>query len=284
MIESAFYFSIMSVLVKLAGKTVPFQEIVLARTIVAFTLSYIMIRRMKVSPWGNRKSLLIMRGVFGFGGLSCFYYAVTHLPLADVTVIQYTNPVFVALLAALVLGERIAGVAFLAAFVSLVGVGIIAQPSFIFGGESTLDSFDVMIAVIGAVFSAFAYTTVRKLGETEIPVVVVFWFPMVSLPFITPWALSTGYIPDLTEIAILIGVGISTQIAQIRMTQGLQLEAAGRATSMTYLQIVFATVWGVLLFGEVPSIWTAIGGFLIVICIFLVARARTPAPSAQPSS
>lgn len=276
MAESALYFSIMSVLVKWAGQTVPFQEIVLARTVVAFVLSYAMIRRARISPWGVRKDLLLLRGALGFGGLCCFYYAITHLPLADATVIHYTNPVFVGLLAGLFLSERMHPAVIASAFAALAGVVLIAQPSFLFGTDSArLDLFGVGVAVAGALISSAAYTTVRKLGETEHPVVVVFWFPMVSLPFALPWAISTGYVPDLGELALLLGVGISTQFAQVRMTQGLQLEKAARATAMTYLQVVFAFVWGMLLFDEFPDAFGFAGAAIVLVATFFVTRVRT---------
>ena len=275
MAESAFWFSIMSVLVKWAGQTVPFQEIVLARTVVAFGLSWGMLRYEGVDIWGNRKDLLITRGLLGFGGLCCFYFSVTELPLADATVIQYTNPVFVGLFAALFLAEKLNPKIVLSALVALAGVALIAQPSFIFGSEgSRLEFFPVSVALAGALFSAGAYTTVRKLGETEHPVVVVFWFPMVSFPLILPWAISTGYVPNLAELAILFGVGLSTQFAQVRMTQGLKLERAARATAMTYLQVVFAFVWGMLLFDEFPTLWAFIGAATVLISTFVVTRVR----------
>lgn len=274
MIESAFYFSIMSILVKLAGKTVPFQEIVLARTAVAFVASLAMLKAKAISPWGNNRKLLALRGILGFTGLGCFYYSITHLPLADATVIQYTNPVLVALLAALVLGERLTlGVA-VSAVSCLIGVVMIARPDFLFGSSPGLPPLALGAAITGAIVSSGAYTVVRKLGTTDHPLVVVFWFPLVCLPFAIPWALSTGYVPNLHELGILLAVGVATQAAQVRMTQGLQLESAGRATSMTYLQVVFAFVWGVLLFDEVPEVPAIIGAVTVLAGIVLVARSR----------
>lgn len=274
MVESAFYFSIMSVLVKLAGRTVPFQEIVLARTGVAFVASLAMLRVQGIPVWGHNKPLLFARGVLGFTGLACFYYALTHLPLAEATVIQYANPVLVAVLAALLLGESLSAGVVVAGLACVAGVVMIAHPSFLFGQGSELPPLALGASILGAFVSAAAYTAVRRLGRTEHPVVVVFWFPLVSLPFAIPWAVSTGYLPNLTEIAILIGVGAATQIAQVRMTQGLQLEQAGRATSMTYLQVVFAIVWGVVAFGEVPGPWALAGAATVTFATLWVARSR----------
>lgn len=265
MVESALFFSVMSVLVKIAGQTVPVSHIVLARTSVAFVMSLAILKSQGISPWGVRKDLLALRGFLGVGGLVCFYSALTILPLADATTIHYTNPILVALLAGFFLGEKITRGVVVASALCVVGVVLVARPGFLFGGAA-YDPIGIWAAVGGALFSAAAYTTVRKLGQTEHPVVTVFWFPMVALPLVLPWAIWTGTIPTLTELAILLGVGISTQLAQVRMTQGLQLESAARATSITYLQVVFAFVWGVLLFGEIPT-WTAVVGAVLIVAL-----------------
>ena len=275
MVESAFWFSIMSVLVKAAGEGVPVEQIVFARSLIAMVLSFALLRRAGISPWGTRRGLLALRGIFGVGGLSCFYYALTHLPLADATVIQYTNPAFVALFAALALGERLGWLEILGAAICLCGVALIAQPAFLFGGQAPRLELDgVGVALAGALFSAAAYTTVRKLGETEEPLVTVLWFPLVAAPVLLPFALAAGHVPTLTELALLLGVGLVTQIAQVRMTQGLKLERAARATAMTYLQIVFAFGWGIALFGEIPDALTLVGAVVIVASTFGIGRLR----------
>lgn len=273
MVESAFYFSIMSALVKLAGQTVPFQMIVMARTAVALVASVVMIRAAGVPFWGNNKRLLITRGVLGFIGLACFFYSITHMPLAEAIVIQYMNPVLVAVWAAMLLKERITPHIVISAVACVVGVVPIARPAFIFGVPSSIPPLALGAAVTGAVVSSAAYTAVRKLGTTEHPIVIVFWLPVVALPFAIPWAVSTGFVPNLREFFILLAVGLATHAAQVRMTQGLQLEAAGRASSMTYLQVVFAFVWGTLFFGEVPTVTAIAGATIVLFATLWVARA-----------
>ena len=270
---AAFFFSLMSVLVKVAGQRLPSSELVMGRSIVSLVISWVMLRRTRISPWGKRRGLLILRGLIGFGGLLCFFYAIPRLPLADVTVIQFTNPVFTVLFAALLLREGLNRAVVVSIGLSLAGVMLIAQPSFAFGARaSSLDLTAVGIAFAGAVFAALAYTAVRKLRETEHPLVVVFYFPLVSIPACLPILAPVFVWPTPLEWVMLLGIGILTQIAQIFLTQGLHLEPAGRATSVSYLQILFAAVWGILFFAEFPDALSIAGAILVVGGIVLTTR------------
>jgi drug/metabolite transporter (DMT)-like permease len=223
--------------------------------------------------WGNRKSLLILRGLVGFAALFCFFYAVTKLPLADITVIHFTNPVFTAIFAALFLGEsmgrrEVAGLA-----LSLVGVALVAQPSFLFGeGARNLDLFAVIVALCAAILSSMAYTTVRKLRETDHHLVVVFYFTLVSAPASVPLLIGHWVWPSTVEWLVLLGVGVVTQIAQICLTKGLHRERAGRAMSFSYIQVLFAATWGGVVFGDFPNLISIAGAVLIFGGMLLVGR------------
>ena len=275
MLASAFSFSIMSLLVKVAGQRLPSQEIVLARAIVTLFLSYGLLRRAGIPVWGKNQKMLILRGVLGFLGLACFYYSVTHLPLAEATVIQHLHPLFTAILAFLILHEKVGRMVSVSSITSLVGVVMIAQPDFLFGAAAIdLNAFDLAVAVGAAVFAAAAYVVVRHLSKTEHALVIVFYFPLVAVPASLPTVLSTAIIPQGWEWLTLLGIGIATQYGQVFLTKGLQLEPAGKAMAIAYMQILFATAWGILFFAEIPSGWTIAGGLLIIGGTLIVAWPR----------
>ncbi len=282
MILSAFAFSVMSLFVKLAGQRIPPHEIVAARAAISLVLSYLVLAKAGIPIWGHRKGLLIARGCVGFIALSCVYYALTVLPLAEATVIQYLHPMFTALLAAFFLRER-PGVAVIACIVlSFVGLILVAQPGFLFGGDDAgLPPLALAAAVAGAFGSGAAYVLVRKLAATEHPLVIVFYFPLVALPATFPAMWLDFVWPQGVEWLLLLAVGITTQVGQVALTKGMQLETAARATSFSYIQIIFATSWGVFFFGDVPSAWTWAGAFLIVggTLLNLIPRERQPAVS-----
>jgi drug/metabolite transporter (DMT)-like permease len=283
MLASALSFSVMSVFVKLGGVRLPNSEVVLARAAVTLVLSVAWLKSRRIPMWGKRPGLLLLRGLFGLGGLTCFYYSLTVLPLAEATVIQQTSPILTALLAAVVLRERLDRVLIASLLLSAVGVLVVTRPAVLFAGEAkSLDPFAVMVAVIGAVTSAGAYVVVRILGRSEDPHVTVFYFPLVATPILVPFALVKWVWPTPLEWLYLAAVGLFTQIAQIYLTKGLAVERAGRAISVGYVQILFAALWGVLLFGEHPDAWTLVGISLMISGIVAVALRPPSAATERP--
>ena len=277
MVAGAFWFSVMSLGVKLAGQRLPSIEIVFVRGVITLGLSYWLVRRAGLELPGRRPGMLVIRGLFGSLALTCFYFSLVHLPLADATVIQYTNPIFTAVLAAWVLGERMSPRAVVFVGTSLAGVLLVARPSFLGGSSATIDPVHVAIALLGALSSASAYVMVRRLRGIDHPLVIVLYFPLVTVPLTFPFVIAGWTWPTPWEWVVLLGIGASTQAGQVYMTRGLQLEAAGRATSVGYLQIVFAAVWGLMVFGEMPDVWSFVGGAVIVASTLMLARTRAEA-------
>lgn len=272
---AALFFSAMSALVKLAGQRLPVEQIVLARVVVTLALSWWMVRRAGLHPWGRRRGALVLRGAFGTAALACYYWAILRLPLAEATTIHHMAPVFTAVGAWLVLGERAGAAAAAAIALGLAGVVLVAEPSMIFGGEGArLDAWGVGVAVFGSLLSGAAYVTVRQLSRHEDPLVIVFYFPLVALPLAIPWAIPVAVWPTPVEWLVLLGIGVTTQIAQVFLTRALASDKAGRVSAVGYLQVALAVTWGALFFGETPTWTTFAGGGLIIGGTLLVASTR----------
>ena len=274
MVLAAFFFSLMSLFVKVVGQRLPSQEIVLVRGVVTGIYTLVAVRWAGVSLWGQDKFWLFLRGLTGFIALSAIYLALTKLPLADATVLQYTNPVFTAFLAAIFLGEPISRRDWGGTALSLAGVVLIAKPSFLFGSRASgLDPLYVGVALFGALFSAAAYVIVRKLRTSEHPLTIIFYFPLVTTLGSLPTALPGAIWPTPLEwLLLVVGVAGTAQLGQVYLTKGLHAEQAGRAMSMSYLQILFAAVWGLLFFGERPDVLSVLGAALVMGGTVLVAR------------
>ncbi|HEU4420530.1 MAG TPA: DMT family transporter [Planctomycetota bacterium] len=275
MAQSAFWFAVMSTLVKLASAQMPTMQIVFLRGCITLVLAGLVLWRAGLKPLGTRPRLLVVRGLIGSGALVCFYAAVVHMPLAEATVIHQTAPLFTALLAALVLHERLQLRVLLSIGTCLIGVLMIARPATLFGGAvSGFDWVYALVALLGALLSALAYVTVRRLGQTENPLVVVFYFPLMTVPLTAPFALPIWVWPDATGWLLLLGIGIATQLAQVAMTKGLAREAAGRATAIGYLQVGFATLFGAIVFGVWPDAWSWGGMLVILLSLFASTAAQ----------
>lgn len=275
MAASALGFSVMSVLVKLASRHLPTGEIVLARAVVTLVVSYAMVRRAAISPWGHSRGGLVVRGILGFGGLTFYYLAIAHLPLADATTIQNTTPLLTAVLAWWILKEQIGWSTAVAIACGIGGVLMIVHPS-----GAGLDPVGVGVALAAATCSAFAYVTVRQLVRTEHTLVIVFYFPLIATPLALPWAISTWVTPTATEWLLLVGLGLATQVGQVFLTMGLARERAGRATSIGYLQVAFAMLWQWAVFGDAPTAWTIGGAALIFAGTLAVAASGARATRA----
>jgi drug/metabolite transporter (DMT)-like permease len=252
------------VFVKLLGEEMPTQVLVLLRSLIGLVLTGAMLRGAGVSPWGTDRRRLLLRGLLGFGGLYCFFYALARLPLAEVTVLHHTNPVLTALFAAVFLRERAGGRLAVSLALSFAGVVLVARPAALLGSASVLPAGPVAVALLGAVFSAAAYTTVRRLARTEHPLVIVLWFPLVAAPASVPAVIPVFRWPVGIEWLWIAGMGVFMQVGQVFLTRGLRALPAGRAMALAYLQIVFAALWGLVVFGERPDLWTAAGAALVV--------------------
>ena len=286
MAESALCFAVMGALVKAAGERLPVGEIVLARGLVSLALSLATLWRAGVHPLGVRRGRLFARGVIGASGLACVFYAVTRLPLAEATVIQYLHPVFTAGLAAWLLRERTGGWLALSLALGVAGVLVVARPAALFGGAAApFEPLALAAALAGAFLSACAYVAVRHLSATEHPVVIVFYFAWVAVLGSLPLVARSLVWPEPFDWPILIGVGVSAQLGQVALTQGLRLEPASRATALSYLQVVFAAGLGALFFGERPGPATLLGALLILAGSLLAIRdgRRGVEPVAEPA-
>jgi drug/metabolite transporter (DMT)-like permease len=267
MAASAFAFSIMALLVKLASPRLPTGELVFSRALITLGLSYVMLRRAGLSPWGHRFLPLALRGLLGFGGMTGYYIALAHLPLADATTIQNAIPVFTSLLAWWLLDERVGWSTATAIACGLAGVALIVHPT-----GAGLDPTGVMASLIAVCCSSFAYVTVRKLAQTEHPLVIVFYFPLVAAPLALPWAIRSFVVPGPLDCLLLLAIGCATQAGQVFLTRALVLERAGRAASIGYLQVAFAMIWQIVFFAELPTRWTVGGASLILGGTLVVGR------------
>ena len=265
MLLSALGFALMTTCVKLVAiQGIPLLEIVAARSLVSLFLSYFDVRRKRLSVWGTHRRLLVARGVVGAFALICVYYVVTVLPLAEATLLQYMHPVFTAILALLLLKERVHPSTIICIVLSISGLVVMVQPDAISDTSPALPWLSVSIALMGAFGSAVAYVLVRRLSPLEDASVIIFYFPLIALPLSVLLPGDPFVMPNAESLILLLLVGIFTQVGQLGLTHAMRYENAGKAAAYSYVQVIFAALLGWTVFSETPALWTWVGGGLII--------------------
>lgn len=270
LVGAALAFSLMTVCVKHLGGRLPVAEIVLIRSLISIVITLSMLSHLGVSPWGEQKGLLLIRGMLGTGALLMFFQAISNLPLAAATLLQYTYPTLTTLSAWALLREPIRKRISLAVLLGLFGVLLVVQPEWAGQSLAGLPPISALIGLGGALLTALAYVSVRQLSVREHPLVIVLYFPLVSIPTTLPLLIESMVLPRGLDWIWLLGVGLLTQLGQIWLTEGLAALPAARATSINYVQVVFATLWGVLIFAE-PVTFTVILGAIFVLGATLIS-------------
>ena len=280
LVGSAFMFSLMTLGVKHLGARLPVAELVLARSLVGLSISIGMARMAGINPWGRRRGLLALRGLLGTMALGCIFAALKRLPLAEATVLQFLYPTLTAALAWILLGESPNRRSLGALLIGWLGVMVLVRP-----GSGVFPKEGVLLALAGAVLTSLAYVSVRSLANSEHPLVVVFYFPLVALPLSLPLVLLHPVLPTTQELLWLGGVGLFTQIGQVYLTQGLMALPAAQATAISYSQVLFAGLWGWFVFAEPINGWTVAGAALVLAATVLsLSSAKQPTkPRAKPT-
>lgn len=264
MLLSALGFALMTACVKAVSVYgIPVFEIVAARAAVSLLISYVDIRRKRISVWGEHHLLLVSRGLVGTLALMCVYYAVTTLPLASAAVLQYTYPAFTALIAWLFLQERVQLATLVCIGLSFVGLVIMMQPGTL--SEQAMPPFSVAAALLGALGSAIAYVLVRRLSTREDSSVIIFYFPLIALPVSLVLLGDAMVVPTLEAAVLLVLVGIFTQVGQVGLTKAMAAGKAGKVAAYAYVQVIFSALLGLVFFAEIPTVWTVAGGGLIML-------------------
>ena len=260
-------FSGMAALVKLLGQTLDPFQIAFIRCVVGLVVLTPLVVRAGPEILVTRSwKLHAGRGIAGVTAIGCGFYALAHLPLATATAITFTKPLFMIIVAVLLLGEVVRWRRWTATVVGFAGVLIMVRP-----GGGTFDPA-MVVALVQALAIAIAVALVKKLPTTERNLTVLAYFAIISttvmaVPAAIVWQPMTG---ELVLVAIamgLLGVG-----AQAAIVQGYRIGEATAVAPFDYSRLLFATLFGLVLFTEVPDLWTFAGAAVIVVSTVYIAR------------
>ena len=219
----------------------------------------------------------LVRATIGLTGMAFNFGAVLLLPLAEATTLAFTVPIFATILGALVLREPTGWHRWGAVIVGFLGVLIVTQP-----GSGHLPLTGVLVGLTSSIFVAIVAIQLRQIGKVDLPVTTVFWFStlsMIPLAIIYPFYAQPH---DALTFAVLVAMGLFGGLGQIAFTAALKYAPVSTVMPMDYSSLIWATLYGWLLFGVLPTPWTWIGAPVIVLSgLYIVWRERRVARNPQ---
>lgn len=263
MLIAVLFFAAMNVLIKTVPRIGPF-EIVFFRSIVSFLISFITLKKLGISLWGKNKKWLIIRGIAGSIGLLLFFSTIKQMPLASAVAIQYLSPIFTSVLGIFIVKERVYSIQWFFFLISFIGVILIQ------GFDPRVTQTQLLIGISSAIASGVAYNSIRRLKLSEHPLVIIFYFPLITIPITGTYLIFSGWVtPNFIELVVLIIIGLATQFAQYFMTKAYQAEDLSKISSIQYLGIVFAVLFGFLLFDETYTVKSFTGILIVLLGVVL---------------
>ncbi|WP_052262055.1 DMT family transporter [Leisingera sp. ANG-M1] len=283
MVVTGLCFVAVTALVKHLGTRIPPAESAFLRYLLGLVFLIPMasaLRKARLTPrlW----ALFAGRGVVHTAGVILWFYAMTQIPLAEVTAMNYLSPVYVTLGAALFLGEKLAFRRITAIAVALIGALIILRPGF----------REVSPGHIAMLFTAVSFGASYLIAKFTVgsnsPAVVVAMLSIFVTIGLAPFAWAVWVPPTLAETAILFGVACFATAGHYTMTLAFAAAPVAVTQPVTFLQLVWATLLGALVFAEPADIWVVSGGGLILAAVSFISwrearikkRALTPSGNA----
>jgi len=280
MLIASFTFAIMGAFAKLASEHMSSLEVVFFRNIAGVFLVGLAVLKKPMKHRGGKPFLLFFRGFMGFVALLAFFYNIAHISLGDAMTYSKTSPIFTAIFAWLFLSEKLSAKAWLAVFVGFIGIVFITQPSGF--GFSKYD----WLGIFSGVGAALAYTSVRELKTyydtraivlsfmgvgTVGPLLLFVVSPYIHAPELD-FALGRFVMPEGIVWFYVIAMGVFATLSQVLMTKAYGETKAGIVGAVSYTNILFSILVGLMLGDALPSLSSTFGIILIVFAGIMVAR------------
>ena len=281
MFFSALLSALNGAVAKVLGEDMSALEIVFFRNLLGVFIILLALKHTPTTLPGGNIKLLIWRGLFGFTAVLFFFYTITTIPLGEAVTLNKTSPLFVSILAFLLLKERLSRVGLFSLFIGFFGVVLITKP---FGMDVGLAH---LLGLLGGILAAAAYTTIRKIKHIYDSRVIVLSFMAtgVVIPFFL-FIISEFYAPQSLDFLLakfimptslkawlmIAFMAITATASQWLLTKAYSNTQAGIIGIVSYIIIPFSLIFGFLLGDGMPDLMTMIGIFLIVIAGLLVKK------------
>ncbi len=259
-IISAFFFALMGLFVKLSGD-LPIIQKSFFRNAVAMVFAAIIISKNHIweIPRGKNIGYLLIRSVAGTLGILCNFYAVSRINLADASMLNKLSPFFAVIFSFFVLKEKADWKQLLAVITAFAGALFVMKPSFSF------DAIPGIAGFAGGLAAGLAYAYVRKLTQNGFKgPLVIFYFSLFSCVVTSPWLIFDFKPMSANQWLYLILAGLSAGGGQFFITAAYSKAPAKEISVYDYSQIIFTTLLSLVVFGDLPDIWS-FAGYIIII-------------------
>lgn len=265
MILSALSFASMQVVVRMS-REIPTMEQICVRNLFILIVSFFIIRKKRGSYYGPKKyqPYLFGRSFFGFLGLITLFYASSHAAQGDVTVLNKLSPIFVTLLAAVFMKEKLSPIQIPALALSVIGAFIVFRPSF------QSDPFPLVVALLSAITSGVAYTFLGYFKGKVDGITVIMHFSNFSVFGSLPFVISNFVMPDPRQFMLLMLISLFGSLGQVFITYAYRFAPASEISIYNYSGILFSIVLGAAILGEPVKSTSILGGALVAIASIMV--------------
>ncbi len=272
-------FSVVATLIKAVGSSVPAVESALCRGLVMGLIMIVLLRRPNGGrigwrtrhPWGHA-----LRTLCGFFGMVSAYYGYAHLPLAANTALGFAMPLVLGTLSGPLLGERVGWVRGGALLAGLAGVLMMVRPWNV--GAAALPLWPVAVVLGGVVAWAGAMISIRRLGVSgESNEAIILYYALGSVILATFFVIPVWVTPSPLEFAGILGAAVVSTGAQLLMTEGYRTGEATVIAPFEYGSILYTTLIGAVIWGEIPDAWSWLGMVVIIASGLYVWRKETTA-------
>ena len=275
---STLAFTLMSALIRSLGERIPLGEIVFSRSLFGLIPLILMLQwrgELRQAFMLHKPIRHVTRAVAGIGSMFCNFGALSRIPLADATAINFVTPLFNVALAAIFLGEKVRRFRWAAVAVGFAGVILMLSPHLGQGEWSSAAAYGALLALSGAFLVSAAMTQVRQLAATETTASLVFSFTVLSTLTGLVAMLWGWEVPSKWDAMILVLTGIFGGIGQITVTESYRHAGAGTVAPFAYTSMIYSIILGYAFFGEVPELVVMLGATIVVFAgLFVLYRER----------
>lgn len=233
-------------------------QIVFFRSISSLVFTFTFLLKNNIPILGNKKKLLVTRGLVGVTSMTFFFMSTKYLPIGTAVSLRYIAPIFAAIFAVFLLRERVKLWQWF--FFAMAFIGVLVLKGF----DAELHSYGLLLAFISAIFSGLVYITISKIGKSDHPVVIVNYFMVISTIVGGTLSINNWITPVGIEWLLLISLGVFGYFGQLFMTKAFQVATTNQVAPLKYLEVIYTVLFGIFIFSEIYTFWSLLGIALII--------------------